>query len=128
MDDLVALFASVGLAEGKIKEATGNKKISGNLETAIKEVGRFSDQRACRLTSALQSGIIDKEDKSAASLLFTLASTIPKDAVAHLPYIARAVVDGKIKTVVQIEGTFSREIQPLAGPSISLIGASNNFI
>lgn len=87
-DALVALFQKIGLTEQKAKESAKNKKLAPTLETTIIEAG-FADH-GC--------------EKDQGTLLYTLASTITKDAQPHLPYIAKQISGGKLKTTDQVSG------------------------
>ncbi|KAI9208216.1 tRNA synthetases class I, catalytic domain-containing protein [Polychytrium aggregatum] len=84
-DDAVALFQAIGLSEQKAKETAANKKLSPNLVLVIKEGGA-------------ETGV----EKSVGALYYNLASTVTKNAVAHLPYLARAVRDARLTTNDQV--------------------------
>ncbi|OZJ04739.1 hypothetical protein BZG36_01802 [Bifiguratus adelaidae] len=86
MDELVPKFESIGLSEQKAKESAKNKKLAPNLDTCINEAGYAS------------SGC----SKETGALLYTLASTISKDAQPHLAYIAKAIASGRLKTSDQV--------------------------
>ncbi|GBC04481.1 hypothetical protein RclHR1_00570037 [Rhizophagus clarus] len=85
-NELVSLFQSIGLTEQRAKETAKNKKLAPTLQTTIAEAG--ISETGC--------------DKSIGALLYTLASTITKNANTHLSYIARAIVDKKLKTADQV--------------------------
>src|SRR5579871_62896 len=87
-DNLVNLFQSIGLTEQRAKDTVKNKRLAPTLQTTIAEAG-ISDT-GC--------------DKATGALLYTLASTITKDASAHLGYIARAITDKRLKTSDQVSG------------------------
>ncbi|RIA92996.1 tRNA synthetases class I, catalytic domain-containing protein [Glomus cerebriforme] len=85
-NELVNLFQSIGLTEQRAKDTAKNKKLAPTLRTTIAEAG--VSKTGC--------------DKATGSLLYTLASTITKDANAHLGYITRAITDKKLKTAEQV--------------------------
>ncbi|KAL1914930.1 uncharacterized protein VTP21DRAFT_7846 [Calcarisporiella thermophila] len=100
MDDLVELFQKVGLSEQKAKETAKNKKLAPNLRDAIAEAG-FTET-GC--------------DKPKGVLLYTLASTITKEALPHLAYIARAIRDDRLQTADQVSAAIKFAAQ--SGPTI----------
>ncbi|KAJ3167501.1 hypothetical protein HK101_011766 [Irineochytrium annulatum] len=77
-----ALFKSIGFSEQKAKETAANKKLSENLELLINE---FGTETATKFQA----------------LFYTLASTV-KDAAPHLVYIAKAIVDERLKSSDQV--------------------------
>ncbi|CAG8437060.1 2263_t:CDS:2 [Funneliformis mosseae] len=85
-NDLIILFQSIGLSEQRAKDTAKNKKLAPTLQTTIVEAG--VNETGC--------------DKSVGALLYTLASTITKDANSHLSYIARAIIDKRLKSADQI--------------------------
>src|SRR4051812_24723647 len=87
-NELVELFQSIGLTEQRAKETAKNKKLAPTLQTTIAEAG--VSETGC--------------DKATGALLYTLASTITKNATARLDYIARAIIDKKLKTADQVAG------------------------
>ncbi|CAG8559331.1 5872_t:CDS:2 [Dentiscutata heterogama] len=87
-NELIALFQAIGLKEQRAKETVKNKKLALNLQNTISEAG------------VTQSGC----DKSVGDLLYTLASTVSKDASAHLGYLARAVSDNRLNSSEQVAG------------------------
>src|ERR1043165_677566 len=89
-NELVKLFQSIGLTEQRAKETAKNKKLAPTLQTTIVEAG--VSETGC--------------DKATGALLYTLASTITKNANAHLNYIARAIIDNKLKAADQVAGRF----------------------
>ncbi|KAI9032095.1 tRNA synthetases class I, catalytic domain-containing protein [Hyaloraphidium curvatum] len=99
-EELLVLFQAVGISEAKSKEVISNKKLSANLALAINE-----------------SGLASGAEKATGSLIYTLASTITKDALPHLPYIARAITAGKLKTAAQVDAAvrFCDALPPSAG-------------
>ena len=93
-NELVELFQSIGFTEQRAKETAKNKKLAPTLQTTIAEAG--VSETGC--------------DKATGALLYTLASTITKNATAHLDYIARAIIDKKLKTADQVAGRISCNI------------------
>jgi len=87
-NELINLFQSIGLTEQRAKDTAKNKKLAPTLQTTIVEAG------------VTETGC----DKTVGSLLYTLASTITKNANAHLGYIARAIINKKLKTADQVAG------------------------
>ncbi|CAG8481867.1 9841_t:CDS:2 [Ambispora leptoticha] len=83
--ELISLFQSIGLTEQRAKDTAKNKKLAPTLKQTITEAG-FNE--GC--------------DKNTGSLLYTLASTITKDAAVHLGYLARAIKDERLKNADQI--------------------------
>ncbi|RUP49348.1 tRNA synthetases class I, catalytic domain-containing protein [Jimgerdemannia flammicorona] len=83
---LISLFQNIGLTEQKAKESAKNKKLAPALETSITEAGFATT--GC--------------EKDIGALLYALASTVTKDALPHLPYIAKQISNGKLKTVDQV--------------------------
>ncbi|KAI8840536.1 tRNA synthetases class I, catalytic domain-containing protein [Chytridium lagenaria] len=77
------LFVQFGLSEQKAKETAANKKLSANLEEVINEIG------------------IENASPYSA-LLYTLASTITKDARDSMSYIARAITSKRLLTSDQV--------------------------
>jgi glutaminyl-tRNA synthetase len=87
-NELVSLFQSIGLTEQRAKDTVKNKKLAPTLQTTIAEAG--ISETGC--------------DKATGALLYTLASTVTKNATTHLGYIARAIIDKKLKTAEQVAG------------------------
>ncbi|RGB44186.1 tRNA synthetases class I, catalytic domain-containing protein [Rhizophagus diaphanus] len=85
-NELVSLFQSIGLTEQRAKETAKNKKLAPTLQATIAEAG--ISETGC--------------DKAVGALLYTLASTITKNANKHLGYITRAIIDKKLKTADQV--------------------------
>ncbi|CAI2170745.1 13170_t:CDS:2 [Funneliformis geosporum] len=85
-NELINLFQSIGLSEQRAKDTAKNKKLAPTLQNTIVEAG--VNETGC--------------DKSVGALLYTLASTITKDANSHLSYIARAIIDKRVKTADQV--------------------------
>ncbi|KAJ3402867.1 hypothetical protein HDV05_008195, partial [Chytridiales sp. JEL 0842] len=80
--ELEQLFVKIGLSDKKAKETAANKKLSGCLEIVIKASGAT--------------------DSTFGALLYTLASTITKDAIPHLDYLSKAIASKRLKTNDQI--------------------------
>src|SRR5688572_23847984 len=97
-NDLIILFQSIGLSEQRAKDTAKNKKLAPTLQTTIVEAG--VNETGC--------------DKSVGALLYTLASTITKDANSHLSYIARAIIDKRLKSADQIAGKLFLDLFPHA--------------
>ncbi|KAJ3108430.1 hypothetical protein HDU97_001137 [Phlyctochytrium planicorne] len=76
-------FVKFGLSEQKAKETAANKKLSVNLDEVLDEIG------------------VDIAAKFSA-LLYTVASTITKDARPHMIFVAKAVVSEKLKSTDQV--------------------------
>jgi glutaminyl-tRNA synthetase len=93
-NELVDLFQSIGLTEQRAKDTAKNKKLAPTLQTTIVEAG--VNETGC--------------DKATGALLYTLASTITKNANARLGYIARTIVDKKLKTADQVAGRFTFQL------------------
>lgn len=87
-NELVSLFQSIGLTEQRAKETAKNKKLAPTLQATIAEAD--ISETGC--------------DKATGALLYTLASTITKNANKHLGYITRAIIDKKLKTADQVAG------------------------
>ncbi|KAK6458363.1 glutaminyl-tRNA synthetase [Scheffersomyces xylosifermentans] len=87
-DELVALFSAVGLSEKKTSEIVKNKKVSQSLYTILHDEGHITDK---------------VEDEKKLSLLHQLAVDSSKSAhVANRELITAAILDGRIKTTLQI--------------------------
>ncbi|KAK5670725.1 Glutaminyl-tRNA synthetase [Batrachochytrium dendrobatidis] len=84
--ELTDLFTRIGLSDVKAKETAANKKLAPTLTQVITEAGVTAD------------GV----EKSLGALLYTLASTITKDATVHLPYLAKAVFNGNLTSSDQV--------------------------
>ncbi|CAG8747013.1 3871_t:CDS:1, partial [Acaulospora morrowiae] len=84
--ELVTLFQSIGLTEQRAKDTAKNKKLAPTLKTTITEAGYA--EGGC--------------DKIVGDLLYTLASTVSKDATTHLGYLARAISGNKLKSQDQV--------------------------
>ncbi|CAG8596186.1 10373_t:CDS:2 [Diversispora eburnea] len=84
--ELITLFQKIGLTEQRAKDTAKNKKLAPTLESTIIEAGFI--QNVC--------------DKSVGALLYTLASTVNKDASHHLGYLARAISNNKLKSSDQV--------------------------
>lgn len=95
-NELIALFQKIGLTEQRAKDTAKNKKLAPTLESTIIEAG-FAEN-GC--------------DKSAGALLYTLASTMTKDASRHLGYLARTISDNKLKSSDQVAGRATCEFVP----------------
>ncbi|TPX54510.1 hypothetical protein PhCBS80983_g05888 [Powellomyces hirtus] len=89
MDDLTALFESIGLSPAKAKETAANKKLSANLSTVIAAAGA-------------QGSSSTTVEKSTGALFYHLASTITPKALPHLPYIAKAIQNKKLTSNDQV--------------------------
>ncbi|KAG9304937.1 hypothetical protein G9A89_003105 [Geosiphon pyriformis] len=85
-EELINLFKSIGLTDQRAKDTVKNKKLAPTLKSTISEAGLT--ETGC--------------DKTTGSLLYTLASTLTKDATTHIGYLARAVKDGRLKSSDQI--------------------------
>ncbi|CAG8779967.1 37058_t:CDS:2, partial [Racocetra persica] len=85
-DELITLFQAIGLKEQRAKDTVKNKKLALALQNTISEAG-FT-----------RSGC----DKSIGDLLYTLASTVSKDASPHLGYLARAISDNRLTSSDQV--------------------------
>ncbi|CAG8729409.1 3333_t:CDS:2, partial [Cetraspora pellucida] len=85
-DELITLFQAIGLKEQRARDTVKNKKLASSLQSTISEAG-FT-----------RSGC----DKSIGDLLYTLASTVNKDASAHLGYLARAISDNRLTSSDQV--------------------------
>ncbi|RHZ46528.1 hypothetical protein Glove_615g16 [Diversispora epigaea] len=85
-NELITLFQKIGLTEQRAKDTAKNKKLAPTLESTIIEAGFI--QNVC--------------DKSVGALLYTLASTVNKDASQHLGYLARAISNNKLKSSDQV--------------------------
>ncbi|CAG8775354.1 1208_t:CDS:2, partial [Racocetra fulgida] len=85
-DELIALFQAIGLKEQRARDTAKNKKLALALQNTISEAG-FT-RNGC--------------DKSIGDLLYTLASTVSKDASAHLGYLARAISDNRLTSSDQV--------------------------
>ncbi|KAK9768801.1 Glutaminyl-tRNA synthetase [Basidiobolus ranarum] len=85
MEGMIDLFQKIGLTEQRAKDTAKNKKLAPTLERTITE-----------------AGVQDGCDKNIGALLYTLASTLNKEATPHLPYLAQAVISGKLASTEQI--------------------------
>ncbi|KAJ3013485.1 hypothetical protein HKX48_005731 [Thoreauomyces humboldtii] len=79
-DNLVELFTKIGFSEQKAKETAANKKLGANLHAVITAAGVEANGT----------------DRGTGALFYTLASTITPKATPHLPYITRAIADGRL--------------------------------
>jgi glutaminyl-tRNA synthetase len=88
MEELVPIFVKIGLSEQKAKDTAKNKKLAPTLEAVIDEA------------EVRDSGC----DKDLGILLYTLASTITKDAAPHRKFMVSKIVKGDLKTTDQVSG------------------------
>lgn len=88
MDDLIPLFVKIGLSEQKAKDTAKNKKLAPTLEKVIDEA------------NVRESGC----EKDVGILLYSLATTVTKGALDHLPFITKKIMNGDLKTTDQISG------------------------
>ena len=86
---LIDLFQRIGLSEKKAVEAAAHKTLAPKLELTIKQSGLLDSNKAVDVGKV-------------GPLLFNLASNVTKNATQHLPYIAKAVADGRLVTSEQI--------------------------
>lgn len=91
MTELVDLFQKIGLSEQKAKDTAGNKKIGPTLESIINE------------SKILTNGSAADLDASTGSLLLTLASTVTKNAIRHVAFLANAIASKDLKTTEQVQ-------------------------
>ena len=84
----ISLFESIGLTTQRAKDTAKNNKLASTLELVITEAG-YSNT-GC--------------DKATGALLYTLASTITKDATLHVGYISRAICSKRLNTADQVAG------------------------
>lgn len=89
MDDLIPLFVKVGLTEQKAKDTVKNKKLAPTFERVINEAGGA-----------------DGCSKETGNLLYFLASKITKDAEPHLPFLAKKIASGDLRSTEQVSGEF----------------------
>ncbi|KAG2184551.1 hypothetical protein INT43_000460 [Umbelopsis isabellina] len=90
MDDLIPLFVKVGLTEQKAKDTVKNKKLAPTFERVINEAGGA-----------------DGCSKETGNLLYFLASKITKDAEPHLPFLAKKIASGDLKSTEQVSAAIS---------------------
>ncbi|KAI8880043.1 glutaminyl-tRNA synthetase [Backusella circina FSU 941] len=86
MEELVPIFVKIGLSEQKAKDTAKNKKLAPTLEAVIDEA------------EVRESGC----DKDLGILLYTLASTITKDAAPHRKFLVSKIVKSDLKTTDQV--------------------------
>lgn len=99
MEGLTDLFQKIGLSETKAKETAANKKLGANLEAVIREADAVA-------------GV----DRTTGALFYTLASTITPKALPYLPYISKAIKNGKLTSNDQISAAI--KFAEKAGPTI----------
>lgn len=93
MEELIPLFVKIGLSESKAKDTAKNKKLAPTLETVIDEA------------KVRESGC----DKERGVLLYSLATTVTKGALEHLPFIVQKIMKGDLKTTDQVSGMYYKD-------------------
>ncbi|KAI8069625.1 tRNA synthetases class I, catalytic domain-containing protein [Gongronella butleri] len=86
MEDLIPVFMKIGLSEQKAKDTAKNKKLAPMLASVIDDA------------SARDAGC----EKEVGNLLYHLASTISKDALAHRTFLVNKITKGDLKTNDQV--------------------------
>ncbi|SCW01525.1 LAFE_0E01596g1_1 [Lachancea fermentati] len=89
VEGLTQLFSSVGFEEPKVKEIVKNKKVSGSLESLIRD---------CPPNY--------KWDKSSRSLMHTLASQIKGQDLPNQKIIVDEILNGDLKTPLQVDAAY----------------------
>lgn len=88
MDELIPIFVKIGLSEQKAKDTAKNKKLAPTLEKVIDEA------------NVRDAGC----DKDVGILLYSLATTVTKGAIEHIPFIVSKIMNGDLKTTDQVSG------------------------
>jgi glutaminyl-tRNA synthetase len=101
---LEAKFRGIGLNDKLVAEAIKSKAVRASLETTIDTAPPF-------------------DDPTAAALLYTLASYTQKGTYDTRPNVAKAIVDGRLKTTKQVDGS-----KPAAKPNIVLTAAAVEYM
>lgn len=89
VEEVTSLFATIGLNDAKTKEILKNKKVSKSLVEIINE-------------GELSAAVDDKK----ISLLHALATESKGGEIPHRDLITRAIVDGRLKTNLQVSEAF----------------------
>ncbi|SCU79361.1 LANO_0A05996g1_1 [Lachancea nothofagi CBS 11611] len=89
VDDLTVLFSHIGFEEPKIKEIVKNKKVSGSLESLIKDVP--ADHQW---------------EKSSRTLVHNLAQLIKGGDLVNQKLIVDEILNGDLKTPLQVDAAF----------------------
>jgi glutaminyl-tRNA synthetase len=90
MEDLIVKFQTIGLSEAKAKDTTKNKKLCPILE------GLIDSEPLKQLSS--------EEKLEAGPLFYLLASTITKDALPKIDFIADQIAKKRLTTSDQVNG------------------------
>jgi hypothetical protein len=83
---LEAKFRGIGLNDKLVAEALKSKAVRASLEMTIDTAPPF-------------------DDPAAAALLYTLASYTQRGAYDTRPNVAKAIVDGRLQTTKQVDGS-----------------------
>ena len=102
VEELTTLFNRIGLESKKAAETAKNKKLSKNLEGAIREAG-------CE----------DGTERPIGILLYALASTCPTSVLKHRGYIAKKVASGPLTNEEQLQAAYKFVATVPEGESIN---------
>ena len=91
MAELELKFRGIGLNDKLVAEAIKSKAVRASLEKTIDESPRLNDP-------------------AAAALLYTLANSTQKGTFSTRPNVAKAIVDGRLKTTKQVDGRTQRPL------------------
>eukprot|EP01113_Clastostelium_recurvatum_P013689 TRINITY_DN1730_c0_g1_i2.p1 TRINITY_DN1730_c0_g1~~TRINITY_DN1730_c0_g1_i2.p1 ORF type:complete len:651 (+),score=200.23 TRINITY_DN1730_c0_g1_i2:79-2031(+) len=86
LSDDAKLFLSIGLDEKRAKDTTKNKELTEVLKGLIHDAG-------------VQGGC----DKGVGNALYTVATSLPADAAAHRPMIAKYIGSGQVHSSLQLK-------------------------